>query len=187
MDSEDVACIKRIAQGNQRALAELYARYRLRLTRYLWNQLGGDSTIIEDVLQDTFLAIWRGANTFRGEAQVATWIFRIASHCAGHVHRRVSRDAHIVSLTEMYEGEGAASLSNYEQQSLTRLMMNDALVRLTDKQREVIILIFVQGFTAEEVARMLCVPLGTIKSRLHAARASLAGDRSLQHIEEANS
>ncbi|HKD74185.1 MAG TPA: sigma-70 family RNA polymerase sigma factor, partial [Ktedonobacterales bacterium] len=160
MDSEDVACLRRIAQGDQSALADLYARYRLPLTRALWNQLGGDSAVIEDVLQETFLSIWRAANTFRGDAQVSTWIFRIAQHSAGEVQRRMSRDLRNVPLSELHEREGTAPAANHEQQSITRLTVHDALSRLTDKQREVIVLIFVHGFTGEEVARMLGVPLG---------------------------
>jgi len=187
MDSEDVACLKRIAHGDQSALADLYARYRHFLTRSLWNQLGGDSALIEEVLQDTFLAIWRAAATFRGEAQVATWIVRIAQRCAGEVRRRISRDMRLLSSASIHEESGIASTADYEQQSLTRLTMDEALLRLTDKQREVITLRFVQGFTTEEMSHMLGVPVGTIRARIHAARIALVSDPALQRSEEVNS
>jgi RNA polymerase sigma-70 factor (ECF subfamily) len=186
MDSEDANCIKRIAQGDQNALADLYTRYRFFLTRSLWNQLSGDSALIEEMLQDTFLAIWRAAATFRGEAQVATWILRIAQHCAGEIQRRMTRDMRFLSSAAIHEESGIAPTADYEQQSLTRLMMHEALLRLTDKQREVITLRFVQGFTTEEMARMLGVPVGTIRARIYAARAALVNDPALQQSEGVN-
>ncbi len=189
MDSEDAACIAGIASGDQRALAELYTRYRPRLYRFLWHQLDGDGALVEEVLQDTFLAIWRAADTFRGEARVATWIFRIAQRCAGRARRTVPKSGkgQIISLADMREDEGSPLLNGHEDQSLTRIALREALLRLTDKHREVILLVFVQGFTGEEAAQILGVPLGTIKSRLHVARTLLANDPALQHIEEVSS
>jgi RNA polymerase sigma-70 factor, ECF subfamily len=189
MDSEDAACIASIASGDQRALAELYARYRPRLYRYLWHQLGGDGALIEEVLQDTFLAIWRAADTFRGDSRVATWIFRVAQRCAGRSQRSAPRNGkgRIVSLADLREDEGSPLLNGHEDQSLTRIALQEALLRLTGKHREVILLVFVQGFTGDEAAQILGVPPGTVKSRLHAARALLASDPALQHIEGVSS
>jgi RNA polymerase sigma-70 factor, ECF subfamily len=189
MDSEDAACIASITRGDQRALAELYARYRPRLYRYLWHQLGGDGALIEEVLQDAFLAIWRAADTFRGDSRVATWIFRIAQRCAGRSQRGAPHrgKGHIVSLAELREDEGSSLLNGHEDHSLMRIALREALTRLSDKHREVILLVFVQGFTGEEAAQILGVPLGTIKSRLHTARTLLASDPALQHIEEVSS
>ena len=186
MDSEDALCITRIAQGDPQALSELYIRFRPRLYRYLWHQLHGDASLVEEVMQDTFLAIWRGATAFRGEARVATWIFRIARNNASHAQRRPLA-VPPVSLSDFTEDEEFSLTAGHEEHTLTRLALRDALARLTDKQRAVVLLVFVHGFTSEEAAQILAVPPGTVKSRLHAARALLVKDPALQQSEEVNS
>ncbi len=189
MDTEDEVCLARIAHGDQAELGELYARYRPRLYRYLWQQLHGDAALVEEVVQDTFLAVWRAAATYRGEARVVAWLFRIAQRSAGRSQRSAAQRANVnmLSLADLGEGEEHAAPVGHEERTLTRLALHDALARLSEKHRAVVLLVFVQGFTSEEAAEILGVPLGTVKSRLHAARAALVNDPALQHIEEVNS
>ncbi|MGZ3677101.1 MAG: RNA polymerase sigma factor [Ktedonobacterales bacterium] len=188
MDSDDAVCISRIAHGDHHALGKLYAQYRPSLYRYLWHYLHGDDCLVEEVLQDTFLAIWRAAAAFRGEARVATWVFRIARYSASHARRRPQKAMlQTVSLSDVEENEDFLVPVGHEERTLTRLALHDALARLTDKQRAAVLLVFVHGFTSEEAAEILGVPLGTVKSRLHAARALLANDPALQHSQEVNS
>src|SRR5215470_3423874 len=82
MPTEDRTLLAGVATGDEQALERLYAAYRPRLWRYVWHQLDGDAELVDDVLQDVFLAIWRTAHAYRGEASIATWIFRIAHHQA---------------------------------------------------------------------------------------------------------
>ncbi len=188
MDSEDLACIRCIAQGDHTALETLYTRYRPRLYRFLWQQVGGDATLIEEVLQDTFLAVWRGAATFRGDARVASWIFRIALHHAHHAQRGAARqEGRTRSLSTLADDADLPAAPEHEDHTLTRLALQDALTRLSDKQRVVVMLVFVQGFTGEETADILGLPLGTVKSRLRAARSLLANDPALHQSEEVSS
>src|SRR5262249_47073629 len=80
MATDDRTLLAGVVEGDEQALEHLYAAYRPRLWRYVWRQLNGDVELVEDVLQDVFLAIWRTAHAYRGEASVATWIFRITHH-----------------------------------------------------------------------------------------------------------
>ena len=73
-----------IANGDEEALRSLYVEYHPRLQRYLWGLLDGDGCAVEEALQDTFLAAWRAAGGYRGEAKVATWLFQIAHNLALH-------------------------------------------------------------------------------------------------------
>jgi RNA polymerase sigma factor (sigma-70 family) len=188
MDSDDAVCLTRIAQGDHQALGKLYAHYRPSLYRYLWHYLHGDDCLVEEVLQDTFVAVWRAAATFRGEARVATWVFRIARYSASHARQRLPTGmAQPVSLSAVDEDNDFLVPVGHEERTLTRLVLHDALARLSDKQRVTVLLVFVHGFTGEEAAEILDVPLGTVKSRIHAARALLANDPALQHCEEVNS
>jgi RNA polymerase sigma factor (sigma-70 family) len=184
MDSEDDTCITRIAHGDQAALNELYERYYQRLYRYLWHQLYGDSSLAEEAVQDTFVAVWRAASTFRGESRVATWLFHIAQRCCGHISRKHPPQRQPLSLTQAQTAESEAVPSGHEEQILTRLALQEALLRLPDKQREVTLLMLVHRFTSEETAQILKIPSGTVRSRLRAARALLLNDPALCQIEE---
>ncbi len=187
MDSEDVACVTRIASGDQSALGELYERYYRRLYRYLWHQSHGDASLAEEAVQDTFVAVWRAAGTFRGESRVATWLFRIAQRCGGHIARTHPQQKQPLSLSQAQAVEDEAAPPGHEEQTLTRLALQEALLRLPDKQREVALLMLVHRFTSEEAAQILKVPPGTVRSRLRAARALLLNDPALCQIEEVSS
>lgn len=187
MDSVDAMCITRIAQGDPQALDELYLQFRPSLYRFLFHQLHGDASLVEEVLQDTFLAIWRAAASYRGEARVATWVFRIARYTAISTQRHAQARPQTFSLQALDAREEISVTVGHEDDTLTRLALQDALARLTDKQRAVVLLVFVHGFTSEEVAHILATPLGTVKSRLHAARALLVNNPAFQPSEEVNS
>src|SRR5262249_42635608 len=88
---DDRSLIARIARHDATALEHLYALYRPRLWRYLWQQLDGDPGAGEDTLQEVFLAVWLAAGDFRGEAKVNSWIFRIAHHQLAHRQRSAAR------------------------------------------------------------------------------------------------
>src|SRR5262249_58792096 len=91
MTAVHAALVARIAMGDHDALALLAADYHPRLWRYLARQLGADIELVEDVLQEVYLAIWQGAGSYRGDARVSTWIFQIAHYRALDVHRARAR------------------------------------------------------------------------------------------------
>lgn len=183
--------VARIAAGDGQAMHLLYAAYRPRLWRYLWQQLNGDASAVEDALQDVFLAVWRSAASFRGEAQVNTWIFRIAHYHVLHRHRDAARrpEGHLAPLDTLRDetgdpfggngpegdtdGRRASQQDSHEDEVLDRLALAVALDRLSPRHREALDLVFQQGFTLEEVAGILDVPLGTVKSRISYARRAL--------------
>jgi RNA polymerase sigma-70 factor (ECF subfamily) len=162
-----------VAEGNEEALRLLYVEYHLRLRRYLWRLLDGDSHAVEEALQDTFLAIWRAAGGFRGEAQVASWIFQIAHHVAYHARQIAVRRGWIEMESVPSEDATSPVATSPEDTVLDRLTLDEALNRLSTKHRAVLHLVFEQGFTAEEVAQILEVPVGTVKSRVSYARRAL--------------
>jgi RNA polymerase sigma-70 factor (ECF subfamily) len=171
----DDVLLERVTAGDQEALRQLYALYRPRLWRYVWQQIGGDAQLAEEVLQDVFLAVWHGAGSFQRRASVSTWIFRIAHNIAattGHAHlRRTARLAPVGADSQHREN----GYDSHEDEVLARVTLADALARLSAKHREVLELTFYQGFTCEEAGHILDVPSGTVKSRLAHARKELAG------------
>lgn len=175
----------RIADGDEEALRQLYVEHRPRLRRYLWSQLDGDGHAVEEALQDTFLAVWRTAGAYRGEAKVATWLFQIAHYVALRTRKAAARRWQ--SETEIAPSEAAAvpATASPEDAVLDQLTLDEALSRLSTKHRAVLHLVFQQGFTAEEAAQILGVPVGTVKSRVSYARRALQSALTCQLPEDA--
>jgi RNA polymerase sigma-70 factor (ECF subfamily) len=175
-DDDERALLSRIAGGDQHALRCLYAAYRARLWSYLIHQLDGDAGWTEEILQDAFLAVWRSAGTYRGEAQPATWLFRIAHNLAANARRARGRrpqgERLDVADADDEWGDVLAEAS-HEDAVLDRLTLAAALDRLSPAHREALDLCFVQGFRIEEVATILDIPPGTVKSRISYARLAL--------------
>ncbi|HEX6799291.1 MAG TPA: RNA polymerase sigma factor [Ktedonobacterales bacterium] len=171
---DEQGLLARIAAGDDDALRQLYAAYRPRLWRYLWQLTWGDAMLAEEALQDAFVAVWRHAGSYRGDAPVAAWIFRIAHNQAANMLRSRSRRPATLGDPALLEGESAEPLVWPETAAIERLTLEDALRHLSPKHREALELVFAAGFSCDEAARVLDVPVGTVKSRLHAARKALA-------------
>ncbi len=178
-DLDDQALLALIATGDQEALRQLYARYRLRLYGYLWLQLDRNANWTEEVEQDVFLSIWNSAHTYRGEARVASWIFRIAHHQAAMARRQRNRRAEGYLAEGMSEREGdtceehVLSVASHEDEVLNRLMLYEAFDQLSPSHLLVLDLVFRQGFSHMEVSHILAIPVGTVKSRVAYARRAL--------------
>jgi RNA polymerase sigma factor (sigma-70 family) len=170
---DDTAILMRISRRDEDALKNLYAKYRSPLYNFLWQQLNGDVFLIEETLQDVFLAVWRFASSFRGESRVITWLFSIARNSATYAQSKKNyRQARSsLPLTEIPENKDVSSTD--ENLILNRLALYEVFSQLSEKHREIIFLTFVQGFSQEEIAQILEIPVGTVKSRLWSARASL--------------
>lgn len=178
---DERALLRRVAAGDQHALRDLYAEYRPRLWGYLFHQLDGDAGWTEELTQDVFVAVWRSAGTYRGDAQVATWLFRIAHNLAANARRARDRRPQTERLAigdsggsdELDERDDLPSGVSHEDAVLDRLTLASALGQLAARHREVLDLVFVQGFSMAEVSTILGVPVGTVKSRVSYARRAL--------------
>jgi RNA polymerase sigma-70 factor (ECF subfamily) len=162
-----LACV---AAGDRHALAELYAREGTSLLRYLLH-FTSDRGLAEELLQDTFVAVWKNAGSFEGRSRARAWLFGIARRRAcKRLRRREPPGADLDALEEMPASEPepeAALLAG-----LAREALLEAIDQLSDIHREVLLLTFVHELSYAEIAGILDVPLGTVKSRLsHAKRA----------------
>lgn len=173
--------LAQVAAGDEEALRRLYLDYRPRLRRYLWHQLDGDATSVEEALQDVFLAVWRTASGYRAEARVSTWLYQIAHNVALSARRRLARRPDSLWLnTSTNESDDNDVLrwtdianDTLDDRVLNRLSLDDALDSLSPKHREVLSLVFQHGFSLDEAARILDVPTDTVKSRISYARKAL--------------
>lgn len=169
MEAHDMTLIQAIARGENTALDELYARHGLPLLNYLIGQLS-DPALAEEVLQNVMLSVWKAAGGFRGESKVRTWLIAIARNHAINARR----GKHIIT-SPLYESDAVSSTEPIE--SLIRqdkaAQVRHALLRLPPDQRETLELVFYHNLSGAEVAQVLNISEGTVKSRLHRAKAAL--------------
>jgi RNA polymerase sigma-70 factor (ECF subfamily) len=165
----DVALVQAMAKGDSAALDTLYQRHGAALLSYLVGQLG-ERQRAEEVLQDVMLAAWQAAPRFRGESQVRTWLLAIARYRA--INARQRRPPATEPLPEGLPAGNPPPFSRLEEAD-RREEMWQALRELPDDQRETLELVFYHGLSGPEAARVQEVAVGTIKSRLHRAKAAL--------------
>lgn len=171
----DVALVRAMADGDEGALARLWAEHAAALLSYL-HGLTKDRFLAEELLQDSLLAAWRGASRFRADSSVRTWLFGIgrrqAAQRLGRSHRlsrAVVDDNGLAGLPTAEPGPEAVVLARSDVAAV-RVAMGE----LSAVHREVLELVFAHGLSVVETARVLGVPDGTVKSRLSNARRSLA-------------
>ncbi len=129
----------------------------------------------EDALQETMLRAWRGYRGFRGEAQWKTWFHRIAINTCIDLIRRRRPSASLEVMAEKGEDprDPRADVQAEAERGERRQKLREAILRLPERDRTLIILRDVRGLSYEEVARVLRLPQGTVKSRLNRAREKL--------------
>ncbi len=168
---EDERLARRIAAGDRAALEELYDRYRRPLYGFLIG-IAPDAATAEEILQDTLVAVWQGASGFEGRARFRQWLFAVARRQAYNAVRR--RRLPWANPEEL--AVATASGPSPETEALTGVGLDElaAHIRgLPTGQREVLVLTLVEGFSYEETAAILEVPVGTVRSRLNTARRAL--------------
>ncbi|BCJ55420.1 DNA-directed RNA polymerase sigma-70 factor [Actinoplanes sp. NBRC 14428] len=168
----DAELLRLVAAGDAAALARLYERHAGALFGYL-QRLAGDRMTAEEILQDTMLAVWRSAGAFEGRAKVTTWLFGVARRQA---HNRLrGRAAPLPAGAELPDRpDGGAGPEELAIAAAGGTPVAAAIDRLPEHHREVIALVFVAGLPLADVAEVLAVPVGTVKSRLFHARAAVA-------------
>ncbi len=166
--TEDAALLRAVASGDREALAVLYARHApwlvLRLTRRC-----NDPQLVDEAVQDTFVAVWRGARKWSGQGEVAAWIWGIG------VRRLVDQLRGRPRPTAELVGDGATEPSA-EERVLAGVEYGDlagALDRLSPELRAVVQATVLDGLTTREAGRLLGIPTGTVKTRMMRAKAQL--------------
>lgn len=166
----DEELLRAVADGDTGALRVLYERHApwvsVRLARRC-----NDPGVVAEVLQDTFAAVWRGAAGFRGEGEVAGWLWGVA------IRRLVSRlrsRGHTleVPVAEVFLGTAVS----VEEQVLSGVEYGDlgrALARLSPEMRAVVQATVLDGLTTREASQLLGVHQGTVKTRLYRAKVQL--------------
>lgn len=171
---DEADCITRAQHGEVAAFSELVARYQDRIYRYLL-RLCGSQEDARELTQETFLSAYQALARWRPDARLSTWLFRIAHNQALDRLRRARR-VDFVALDEVLAEQIPASTPTPEAALQTRQRMvalEGALARLSAEHREILLLRDIEDMPYEDIAAVLGLSLGTVKSRIARARAAL--------------
>jgi len=168
----DADIIARTKAGDADAFEALYRRHAARIYT-LACRMAGSADDGEDLLQEIFLQVYRKLGSFKGDAALGTWVYRLAvNHCLDYVR---SRRAKMNKLTETLDADTSFEPHAPRETPIARLDLERAIERLPDGCREAFVLHDVEGFDHKEVARLLEIAEGTSKSQVFKARAKLRG------------
>ena len=164
---EDNELVKLARTGDGGAIRTLYQRHARRVFAVV-RRMAGDDALAEDWAQEAWVRVIRALPTFRGESQFSTWLHRIAVNSA--LHGRRSRERKAGRETVMDDSYAARPTGG---DALLKLKLEQAMDRLPEGMRRVLVLHDVEGYTHEEIGEMLGVNPGTCKSQLFKARARM--------------
>jgi RNA polymerase sigma-70 factor (ECF subfamily) len=185
----DEDLLLRFCRGQTEAFGALVRRYERGLYGYLRRYLG-DASLAEDVFQNTFLQLYVKSGHYEAGRPVRPWLYTIATHQAIDALRRNSRhqaisleqprraegaepgEGELRNLLELLESRGPNPIESASAQE-RREQVRASVEKLPDFLRQVLVLAYYQGLKYREIADILGIPVGTVKSRLHAALVKL--------------
>lgn len=182
----DAELVQRFKEGDRAAFEAIVDRHQHRVYTLALRWMG-DEQVAAEVAQDVFIALFRSLAKFRGEAKLTTWIYRVVLNHTRN--RRQYRRRRHLDRHEPLEGERATRDSEAPRRQLVgdgpapdeavhrtdaERIVHQALAELPEEQRAIIVLRDIEDLPYEEIAELLGVPRGTVKSRLHRARGQLA-------------
>jgi RNA polymerase sigma factor (sigma-70 family) len=167
--ADDLSLVQKCLQGNTHSFRLLYQKYSPRVKSILY-QLCEPSSL-DDLVQEVFLRVWKGLPKFRASAAFSTWLYRITWNVAyDQKHTSMQKRAQIQTLLEkMPSQQEAPDLMTMHYQDLVQR----GLSSLSFDHRTILVLHDLEEVPQKEVAEILEIPLGTVKSRLFHARLAL--------------
>lgn len=178
VDEPDPRVVEAARRGDVVAFEELVRAYQPAAWRLCFHLLG-DAEAANDVAQDAFVRVYRFLPRYRGDSKFGTWLFSIVRRCAIDEIRRSTRRKRISDRLR------AGSFADDRGDEGTAIEVREAVAELPLELREPVVLIDMLGETYRDVATVLGVPVGTVKSRVHRARQSLL--ESLRRSDEEGS
>ena len=176
----DAQLLERDAGGDENAFRELVARYKDSLYTFLRRYLNKQD-LIEDVFQDTFLKLHSSRDSFDMNRPLRPWLFMIAANKAKDTIRKLQKTREIpigtivnsdeLSFTEVLNtiaSDNATPTSELEKNEKA-LLVKEVISIMPVNSREILLLAYFNGFSYKQIAEMLDIPIGTVKSRLHTA------------------
>jgi len=174
--------LRRLRDRDERAFRELVATHRDRVFNITYRMLG-DRGEAEDVAQEVFISVFKTIDSFREESKFSTWLYRVTvNHCKNRIkylaRRRDRERDELDETSQASNGASGAPVRHVQpdralEGAQLEVLLQDAISRLDDDQREVVVLRDIEDLSIEEICEITGLPDGTIKSRLHRARLVL--------------
>lgn len=173
---EDRELVEKVAKGDFQAFEELFNKYKSSAMRTAY-LICGNKTTSEDIVQETFVQCYLNINNLKNPDYFKTWFFKILTRMAWKLSKSDSKN---IPIDEIFSK--AELNQNHEKDSMTKCLESETvqIVRntvnnLDEKYRTVVVLYYFNGFSVKEIANMLDIFEGTVKSRLFKARRILKG------------
>jgi RNA polymerase sigma-70 factor (ECF subfamily) len=165
----DAYLVQQCLRGNSQSFRQLYRRHQQRVRSILYQLC--DSSSLDDLVQEVFLRAWKGLPKFRGSAKFSTWLYRIAWNVASNQRQKtIQGRTQFQALTEKTSTQqDAPDLMDLHYQDLVQR----GLATLSFDHRTILVLHDLEEVPQKEVAQILDIPVGTVKSRLFHARAAM--------------
>ena len=165
---DDAVLVGQARKGNRLAFEKLYRRHRDRIYGLVWRLCGGDGALAEDLIQEAFVRAWLKLDSFRGESRFITWLHRLSANVALSDRRirikRIEREAPLEGAAER-TASGAKDVYAGD-----RMDLEQAIARLPERARTVLVLFDVEGYSHAEIAELAGMAVGSSKAQLHRAR-----------------
>lgn len=181
----DAELLERYSSGDEGAFGELVSRYKDGLYAFL-KQFLNRQDLVEDVFQETFLQLFTSRDSFDTSRPLRPWLFTIAANKAKDALRKSQRTAAVAIGTisdaqEMSFDEVINTLTSYTtrpyeelEKDETASRVAEVIANMPENLREILILAYFNRFSYKQMAEILSIPIGTVKSRLHTAVARFA-------------
>ncbi len=179
---DDAVLVRQCQGGDLTAFEPLVVKYQDRIYNLCW-RLCGDRQAAEDLTQEAFLRAFESLGTFRGRSGFFTWLYRIATNQALSYRRAERRQIHVGTAGDwadmpsraarMPRGDSQEPPESAVERDEVRRLVWRTIQRLDDEHRAVVVLRDMEGLDYAQIAAVLDVPVGTVKSRLYRARMAI--------------
>jgi RNA polymerase sigma factor (sigma-70 family) len=168
-ESDDSHLVQQSLQGDTQSFKLLYRRHEKRVRAILYQRC--DASVLDDLVQDVFLRAWRGLSKFRQTAKFSTWLYRIAWNVASDYRQTAARRrTQLQELTKQAPiQQDSSDVMHLHYQDLVQRGLND----LSADHRTILVLHDLEEVPQKDIAEILGIPVGTVKSRLFHARAAV--------------
>jgi RNA polymerase sigma-70 factor (ECF subfamily) len=181
VQSEDSILIERFQKGSKSAFDTLVQKHQARAYQYAF-RLTRNADDAADVVADAFVRVYRALQTFKGDSAFTTWLYRIETNCFLDMRKKKNARPATSLDSALNLGDGEVELqveddgpSAHDEAERSQRMkaVEEAVAKLPEYQRAMIVMYHAESMSYEEIAESLSLPIGTVKSRLNRARLSL--------------
>ena len=174
----DIALIERAQRGDRDAVNQLVTKYQARAYQYAY-RLTGNQDDASDLVAEAFVRVYTALPRFRKDSQFTTWLFRIVTNCFLDAKKKAARKPTDQLEDAWVDADANSTIVEQEspieasERAEREQIMQQAIEKLPEYQRAMIVMFHVENLSYEDIAATLDLPIGTVKSRLNRARLAL--------------